>query len=415
MTSGVRPLSVLHVNKYFYARAGAETAYFATRSLLADRGHTVVDFAMTTEDDAPSPYADHFAPTRDYLTGSVLKRAKDAAASVYSVSARRALAGLLDDRETPPIEIAHLHNVYHQLTPSVIDELAARQVPMVMTIHDWKLACPAYTLYRDGEPCRLCTTGNTRAAVVHRCVKGSLPASIVGALETRLARWRHSYDQVARFIVPSDFGRRVLLEAGVEDERVTVLPNFLREDQFPERSKPEGRTVLFAGRLDETKGVGDLLDAWRLVQGNGRLMIAGTGPLKELVEDAAASDPSIEYLGFVPHAQVAALIRQASAVVLPARWEENCPMIILETQAIGRPVIVTDRGGLPDLVSDSRDGRVVPVGNVSALASAMTELLADPGLVSEMGDAATERAHALYTPESHYDRLSTIYREVVNV
>ena len=149
---------VLLVNKFFHPRAGAETSFLQTRRLLVERGHDVIDFAMQHDANLPSPYEAFFAPRRSYDTdGRAAKRAVDAASSVYSVTARRALSRLLDAYRP---DVAHLHNIYHQLTLSIVDELAKRRIPIVLTLHDWKIACPAYTLFTEGQPCRRCPTGN---------------------------------------------------------------------------------------------------------------------------------------------------------------------------------------------------------------------------------------------------------------
>lgn len=408
------PATVLNVNKFFYGRAGAETVFFGTRDLLIERGHTVVDFAMEDDKNEESRFGSHFAPRRAYLPGEASKRERvtAAASSIYSPSARSALRRLLSDRTTPRPDVAHLHNVYYQLTPSIIDELERQSIPIVMTIHDWKIACPAYTLFRDGVPCRSCVGTSFGPAVSHSCIKGSRAASALGALESLIAKRRHSYEKVQRFIAPSAFAAEVLGLAGIPETRISILPNFLPDSAFhaspPEKLDPP--TVLYAGRLEETKGVHDLLAAWEVADPPGRLVIAGSGPLEPQVRSFAERRPEVEFRGFLPPSGVRTALAEATVSVLPARWEENCPMIVLESHASHTPVIGTTLGGLPSLISDGVDGFLVPPGDAAGLADRLAAVVRAPEMARSMGAAAASRAELMYSSATHYEALTDIYQ-----
>ena len=183
---------------------------------------------------------------------------------MYSPAARRAIARLLDAHRP---DVAHLHNVYHQLTLSIVDELASRGIPIVLTMHDWKIACPAYTLFTEGDVCRRCPTGNVASAVRHRCVKSSVAASVIAATEAIIAQRRGSYEKVQRFIAPSRFAIGVAALAGVSEAKVAHIPNFLPDDELnvTARDDDAGAQFLYAGRLEETKGIRGLLAAFARV------------------------------------------------------------------------------------------------------------------------------------------------------
>jgi glycosyltransferase involved in cell wall biosynthesis len=403
---------VLLVNKFFHPRAGAETAFFQTRSLLYARGHEVVDFAMRHPDNLPSPYARFFAPERDYTAAAPAgRRVVDAASSVYSVSARRALAKLLDE-VTP--DVAHLHNVYHQLTLSVVDELAQRGIPIVLTLHDWKVACPAYTLFLDGEPCRRCPSGTVMNAVRHRCIKGSTLASALGAAEALVAQRRHSYGRVQRFIAPSRFAISVAEMGGIDPARVRHIPNFLPEAEIQEPDAAgDAPRVLYAGRLEDTKGIRVLLDAFERVREPVNLRIAGQGPLEGEIRAAASRDTRISFLGMLPREGVYAEIDQARAIVLPSLYEDNGPMIILEAQARGRAMVVSDRGGLPEFVRHDETGIIVRAGDPEALALAITRLGGDAALAQRLGNGAHEVVREEHSASRHYGRLMETYQDAI--
>ena len=399
---------VLLVNKFFFRNAGAETVFFRTRDLLARNGHDVIDFAMEHPRNLDSPYARWFGPRREYGgEGGRLARARDAADSIYSFAARRRLRELLGAHRP---DVAHLHNVYHQLTLSVVDELAAAGVPTVLTLHDYKPVCPSYVIYTDGAPCRRCVHGSVVNAVVHECIKDSRPASLVAAVEAGLARRRGTYRKVDRFIAPSRFMASVMEEGGFDRDRIDVLPNFLPIDPTPPPvDPPPRRHLLFVGRLEEVKGVRLLLEAWRHVPPGTPLRILGTGPLQGLVEEAAAGSPDIEYLGFQPREVIERELDGALALLVPSLWEENCPMAILEARERGCPVIAADRGGLPEMVRDGIDGLLFAAGDAASLVGRVEGLTADSGRAETMGDEGREAALDRYSADRHYDALRTVY------
>jgi glycosyltransferase involved in cell wall biosynthesis len=400
-------VKVLQVNKFFRPGAGAETSFHQTRELLQRHGHEVVDFATRHPDNLPSPYEGYFAAEREYNAGGTLRRARDAAASVYSWEARKALRRLLADHRP---DVAHLHNVYHQLTLSVVDELHAQGVPTVLTLHDWKVACPAYTLFTEGAPCRRCPTQGVHQAVVHRCVKGSRLASGVAALEATVAHRRGTYGRIGCFISPSRFGIDVAELGGIPRERVHYVPNFLTDAELAVPvAHDAGPVLLYAGRLEATKGVRQLLAAFADVPAPAVLRIAGDGPLAGDVRAAAAANDRIEFLGRVPREQLLEEYGRARAVVLPSIWEDNGPFVLLEAQARGRALIVTDRGGPPEFVDHEADGLVVDPLNHSELARAMTRVSADGGLAERFGNAGRERVLAEHGELQHYERLLTVY------
>jgi glycosyltransferase involved in cell wall biosynthesis len=405
-------MRVLHIHKFFFPNAGAETAMFHTRELLLEHGHEVIDFAMEHPRNVDSSYSHHFAPRRDYADGErpLVNRTRDALASVYSLSARRRLHQLLD--QVRP-DLVHMHLVYHQLTLSVVDEVAARDLPSVMTLHDYKIGCPAYQLYRDERPCTLCLTGPVENVVRHRCLKGSLPASLLAATEARLARSRGTYAKIDAFVAPSRFAGDVAIATGIDADTVHVVPNFLPAEEIGE---PVARLAaaprfFFAGRLETVKGVREILDAFATADpALGTLVLAGAGGgLEGEVEAAAANSPNIEYLGRLPREEVFAQLRASRAILMPVRWHENNPMSLLEARAIGVPVICTALGGLPDMVDDGVDGFVIEPGDVGALREAIRRLAGDRELAERMGRTGNRRLLRDNTPAVHYGRLMGAY------
>jgi glycosyltransferase involved in cell wall biosynthesis len=405
-------MDILLVNKFLHQVGGAETSFLHTRDLLRRRGHHVIDFSMTHPGNLASDQTAYFAKQRSYAPGAnPFRRIGDAASAVYSFEARRALARLLDDYRPA---VAHLHSVYHQLTLGVVDELFERDIPIVQTLHDYKIACPAYTLFTEGAPCRRCVGSTTLHAVKHRCIKGSAAASALAAVEMTLARRRGTFSRIQRFIAPSRFAASVALSAGAAPDRVTYLPYFIPSEEMVEPSGQEREaTIFFGGRLEETKGVRQLLTAFEHVSPAATLRIAGWGPLEEVVVEAAARRSNVVFLGRLDRDTVRRELASASAMVLPSVWEDNCPLVMLEARARATPVIVSDRGGPPEFVEDGVDGFIVDPDDAQALARAMERLVFDPARAAAFGAKGRERLLQDHQEVSHYAGLMSIYEEAM--
>lgn len=405
-------MRILQVHKFFYPHAGSETVLFHTRDLLTSNGHEVIDFSMAHPKNATSPYEKFFAPRREYVDTSrpVVLRARDAVSSVYSIAARSRLRRLLD--ATRP-EVAHMHIIYHQLTMSIVDELARAGVPMIMTLHDYKIGCPAYVLYRDGHPCQDCTSGAVYNVMRHKCIKGSRSASALAGVEAGFSRLTGKYAKIDAYVCPSAFAGQVAGKAGIAADRIHVIPNFLPDSELgqPVDSLADHPRFFFAGRLEEVKGVDDLLEAFRGGDASmGTLVIAGAGgEMEAKVRQTAIELDNVEYLGRVSRDEVIRQLRQSRAAMLPSRWDENNPMSVLEARTVGIPVIVSDRGGLPEMVTDGVDGKIVRAGDVAGLRAAIRDLAANRAAAEAFGRAGHQRFYRDNTAAAHYEALMRAY------
>lgn len=400
-------MRVLLANKFFFPNAGAETVYFATRDLLREQGHEVIDFAMWDDRNVASPYERYFSPQRRYDGGSIVSRSRDALATIYSLSTRKSLRRLIRDAGRP--DVAHLHNVYHQLTLSIIDELHAHGVPVVLTVHDSKPVCPSYKLFINNEVCHRCVGRSPFSAIRHRCVKGSLLASTIASVEAMVVRLRRLYESVEQLIAPSTFMAELLVRGGIRAERIRVVPNFVRLDPHPPKPVEADSPFIFVGRLEAVKGPQLLVEAVRRLGAEAPdVRILGDGPLARELSAAARGLP-IQFAGYVDTGRVAKEMRRARALVVPSLWEENCPMSVLEARSAGTAVVASAAGGLRELVSDGKDGLLFQPSDPADLARALLMLAADDALATEMGHAGWRSALARYSPEVHYPALIDAY------
>jgi len=399
---------VLMVNKFQYPKGGAELYMYGLAGLLEREGVDVRYFGMRHPRNVDSDTSRHYVSEVDFEQPPPgIGRLRVAARAVYSFEARRRMSALLADQ--PAFDVAHLHNVYHQLSPSILAPLHRADIPVVMTVHDYKLVCPVYTLVSHGEMCERCVGGHFQNAVRLRCNRGSLAGSALVAGETWLHRtlrlWEHGVDV---FVTPSSYLREKLIAGGYPADRVVAVPNFVDPDRYRAHPQP-GEYFLYLGRLSREKGVETLIEA---VAGTPlELRIAGEGPERERLEAlAVASGGRVEFIGHRSGDDLERLVAGARAVVVPSRWPENCPLVVLEAMASARPLVASRVGGIPELARDDQEALLVPPGDVAALRSALVRLHDDAELALALGRAGRERAQSRYAPERHLDDVLGVYR-----
>lgn len=408
MTQREPPSRLLAINNYFYRRGGAEAVFLDHMSMFSEGGWDVVPFAMSHPQNLPSEWSSFFVPEIEYGRQHGLStKLEHAVEVIYSRKARRNLAALIDRAEP---SVAHAHNVYHHLSPSIFPLLKERGVPTVMTVHDLKLACPAYKMLSKGRVCEKCRGGRIHNLLVNRCMKDSLALSAVVLVETVVHRALRLYrDHIDRLVVPSRFYREKLVEWGWPAERLVHIPNFIESaGGEPERPEENGY-FLFAGRLAPEKGIATLIRA--AGRAGERLVVAGAGPEEERLRAVAAeTGADVAFAGYLTGEPLKRLIAGAKALVLPSEWYENAPVSLLEAYALDRPVIGTRIGGIPELIEEGTTGLVAAPGAVEDLARALAAMSAlSPGRRLEMGRAGREWARRDFSAEAYFDRTRALY------
>ncbi|GLY99103.1 glycosyltransferase [Actinoplanes sp. NBRC 103695] len=392
-------MRVLHVNKFLYRRGGAEGYLFDVARLQERAGDVVEFFGMAhTDNDRDLTYAGDFPSQVDLEPPPPGLRGRAAAAArmIWSTSARDGLRRVLADFRP---DVVHMHNVYHQLSPSVVAACRDAGVPCVMTLHDYKLACPSYQMLDRGVPCDACVTGGPWQAARRSCKDGSRSASTLLAVESWLHRKLRAYAGVGVFIAPSEFLAGVMTRAGIENVRVLRHP--VDVDSLAVKERPGGG-VVYAGRIAKEKGVDTLINAAEI--GQFTLDIAGDGPELPHLPTTGAT-----FHGRLPKAELHQLIRGAAVVAVPSRWYENQPLAVLEAFGCGVPVVGTSLGGLPELITPGVDGEVVPPDDAVALAGALTRTLEDLDRAHRMGRAGRGKVERLFGPADHLAGLNAAY------
>lgn len=403
-------MNILSVNKYFYPKGGAETYFFALNQALMDKGYSITPFSMKDEHNSQTPYQEYFVRNFDYYDKSLLKRLRYAAHIIYSVEARKKIGQLITASKP---DLAHVHNFYHQLSPSIFNEMKRHHLPIVFTAHDLKLLCPDYQMLNRGEVCEECHGNKYYKCVLNRCMKNSLSASLISTAEMYLHSLLKSFEAIDIIITPSMFYKNKFIEYGFSPEKVLHIPNFI-DTRANQPDYVSENYMAYIGRLSKEKGILTLIEAMKDIKGID-LYIVGDGPLRGEIEKIIAAQglTHIKLLGFKTGKELKEIIQHCKFTVLPSEWYENSPLSVFESMAYGKPVIGANIGGIPELIDHERTGYIFESRNSQQLAERINELANHPGRAEEMGREARTRAETEYNHERHFEKVEKVYRSLV--
>ncbi len=416
-------MRILQVNKFLYPKGGAEVVCLGLVEALRARGHEVLLFGMADERNPATDDSDCFPSPIDYHAGRGLARkAREALRTIYGREARRGMRELLL-RHRP--DIIHAHNIYHQLTPAILAPARELGIPVLLTLHDYKLICPVYTFLRKGQVCERCLGRLPLPLLTSRCKDGDPVASGILFIEAALHGMLRSYQRgVSLFTSPSIFLRQKMIEGGTAPDRIVHLPNAIPfpgevlAAPFvppPAESTP---TLIWVGRMSHEKGLATLLRALAACTHPLRLLLVGDGPeealLRDLAKELGLGEERLRWLGRKSRDEIPPLIAAAAGSVVPSEWYENAPLSVLESLALGRPVLGSDLGGLPDMVEDGVTGWIFRAGDSNALRATLEEWASSPAERLKRGRNAYTQARERFHPEVVLDETLAIYDQVLS-
>jgi glycosyltransferase involved in cell wall biosynthesis len=412
-----RPLRLLGVHRLHHRMGGAEGVHLDHLALFRERGWQCAEFAMDHPDNEPSEWRRYFPSRFEPPSGAGALKALPR--YFHSTEARDKFSALLKDFRP---DVIHAHGIYHHLTNAILKPARDLGVPIVYTLHDYKLICPAYHFYTEKNGvCESCKGGKQWNCLTKRCTHGSLAMDALYAING-LVQWHTGQprDSIDRFVGPCQFIVDKFAEHGFPKEKLRFVPNFFESADDAPTNPAEvralrdahGRHILFFGRLSPEKGVDLLIDAAADI--GAKLVIVGDGPKRaELEARATLRGGAVTFTGHLKGAKLWAHVEAATAVALPSVWYEIAPKSILEAQARGKPVIATEIGGLPEMVADGATGFLAKPADRESLAAAMRKLLAmDAEAVAAMGAAAAKRALTTFTRERYFNEMTQIYSEL---
>jgi len=387
-------MRVLLLHNHYQQTGGEDQVFSAEANLLEAHGHQVLRYTLHN----------------DQIAGmTTLKLVKE---TVWNQNVYRELRAFIR-RERP--QVVHCHNTFPLISPSAYYAAKAEHVPVVQTLHNFRLVCPSGNLLRSGTVCEDCLTKSLPwPSVVHACYRKSrLITGTVAAMLTVHRSLRTWSQMVDVYITLNEFARTKFIQGGLPAERIVIKPNFVYPDPgYTQESR--GGYALYVGRLSDEKGVDTLLAAWEKLKQRIPLKIAGDGPLAELVRDAARRLPGVEWLGQKTLDEIYKLMRRAAFLIIPSKCYEGMPRTIIESYAVGTPVIAADLGSMNVIVKHNQTGLLFRSGDTEMLAGQVDWAMAHPAEVSRMRREARTEYESKYTGEHNYLMLRGIYERVVN-
>lgn len=402
-------MKILLVNKFYWNKGGSEKYCFELAELLKENRHQVAFFSMEDEKNIQTDSKEYFVKPIDLNSDSKLK----ALDVIYSKENEKLMRQAIEEFKP---DIVHLNNFQRQLSASIIKPIKEKNIPIVFTAHDVQAICPAITMMDSNkEVCEQCMKGKYTNCIKKSCVKDSKLKSVLGALEGYYYRAKSIYTKKIDYIItPSEFYKEKLIQDGIPEFKIKALHNFVDIENYDIETIDEGYALYF-GRLSKEKGILNLIQAFSKLQ-EGILYIAGEGPEKENIQQFIKENKlenRVKLLGFLNQDQMKDTIRKAKFIVVPSIWYENCPYSVMETLAIGKPVIGAKIAGIPELVEDGKNGFVYKHDDIDELSSKMKKLFEDDELVLEFGKYAKENAKKLYSKEVYYKEIMEVYENLV--
>ncbi len=397
-------LTVLKISQNHYVRGGSDRYFFTLGELLRKHGHNVIPFTAAHPKNEPSEWDAYFPRAADFDAPGPI----DLLRFVYSRSAVKSVQRLL---KNTTVDIAHFHIYHGKLTASILSSVKKVGVPLIQTLHDYKLTCPVATHLSSEQICEACAGKHFIRALPKRCNRGKLSRTALSVTESYVSRFLGSVDKFDHFISVSHFHREKMIQMGVPEDKISTVHNFTDVSDFPV-NYAGGDYVLYFGRVDRSKGILSLIKAAMPLK-HIPLYIAGEGEaaseVQQIVDENACQH--IHLLGFKQGDELRDLILNSMCTVLPSEWYENCPMSVLESFAYGKPVIGTTIGGIPELIENEVDGFLVPPGGTEALRDKLIWMSEHKDQAAEMGKAGRKKMEEEFNADIHYEKIMNVYRK----
>ncbi len=390
-------MKILQVHNRYEQLGGEDTVLELEKELLTSHGHTVDSFGVSNE---------------DLDSSGIINKVKLGAMTLWSQKSYRAIGEYL---ESSPPDIVHVHNTFPQLSPSIYWAIQKKHIPIVQTLHNYRLTCANGLLMRQGKPCELCVDGFALPALKHKCYRDNIlsTGALVGMQQLHKTIGTFKY-KIDRYIALSNFAKDIMVRAGLPEEKILVKPNFVSKPNIevvPERKKQ----VMFLGRLAYEKGVDLLLDAWKQADTQDyKLLIVGDGENRGVLEEQAKRMDDVEFVGWLERPRALAQIAASEYLVMPSRWYEGLSMVLLESLSLGTPVIVPNVAAFLDVVTP-QTGFFFDQQNPNSLIPALEQALqTTPEVWQAMSQANITRHQEHYSPEVNYKQLIEIYESLLS-
>ncbi len=389
-------MKILQINKFFYPKGGTETYLFSLISLLSKNGHEIVGFSQKNKNNI-NIKGEEFFINEINLDKFYFKNIFKIGRIFWSFGAKKNISKLINQED---IDLVHIHNIYHQISPSILSTIKKAGLPIVMTVHDFKLVSPNYTLF---------ATKNQRTSK-------SFIARLLMSLEYFFHRSIKVYqNNIDLFIAPSEFVKNKLISSGFEVNKIIVLPHFIESnDQI--NNLAEKNYIICFGRLDTSKGIDILIKAFAQIKSDSDLKIIGNGPYKKELEKLVKNlgvENKIEFIDHCHKKDLELIMAQSLFTVFPSLVHETFGLGIIESYFLGKPVIASRVGAYTENVTNNKTGLLVEPENIPELKNAIEKLILDLDLRKSMGQSAKQMALDMFTADIHINKINNIYNSLI--
>lgn len=405
-------MKILQVNKYHYYRAGAEKYYLDISKELEKRGHQVAHFAMHDENNIESSWSKYFVSKLDFHNLSFIDKLKLPGRIIYSLEAKKKFRQLVEEFKP---DIIHAHNIYHHISPSILAVAKEKNIPFILHLQDYKMISPNYNIYSDGKNhWDYCGTRFYRC-FFNKCFKNSYAQSFLVSLEYFIHHYLlNIYNRnVTAFIAPSIFMKEKTALFCAKDKKIFVINNHIKDSEVTNEPQAKGEYWLYFGRLAIEKGIQDLILALSKINDGSILKIAGIGPYKielETLINKFNLNNRVEFIGQKKEQELKEIIKKSKAVIIPSIWPENFPFALLETIAMGKPAIIADTGGMPEIIKNNETGFIFKAGDINSLKEKM--LMIDNIDYMKMANNALESSKK-YKLSNTITKLIDLYKDIL--
>jgi len=385
-------MKILSVHNEYLLRGGEEESRKAETLIMEKYGHEI------------TYYTEYNSAIKE------LSNVNSALRTIWSQESYKKVQAVLDKDNH---DVMHVQNFFPLISPSVYYAAKSRNVPVVQAIRNYRIICPACTLYRDGKICEDCV-GKTipYPGTAHKCYRDDVGASLAATSMLAIHNLANSWKHVDVFVAVSDFVKQKLIQGGFAADKIVVKPNFVFPDPGANFDKED--YIVFVGRLQKEKGILNLMEAVAALNDRSiKLKIIGKGPLIKEVLTYTSLHTNIEYLGELPLEETYDIIGKAKFLIIPSVWHEPFGRVIAEAYAKGTPVVGSNVGGIPELIRNQQTGLIYQADDKSDLSEKITWMFAHPNEVKSMGLEARQEFLKKYTPEINYKMLMDIYNSVI--
>ena len=388
----MKKFNVLMAHNYYKVPGGEDTVFHNEVKMLDKNGHKV------------TKYTRH----NDEIKGGVLSKLKLGIDTIFSLKTYKEVKKLIDEND---IDIVHVHNTLPLISPSIYYAARAKKVPIVQTIHNFRLLCPGATFTRCGEICEDCVSKGLEQSLKHKCYRNSLSQTFIMYIMLKLHRIIGIYDKI-NYITLTEFNKQKLSTLVKDESKIHVKPNFIEKREDIERTLED--YFVYIGRLDDIKGINFLVEGWKNIDKNINLYIIGTGPEEEKLKHTISENRlnNVKLLGFMKREDAFKVIEKSRAIIIPSKWYEGFPMTIVESFSLGVPVIGSKLGNIESIVEDERSGLLFTTNSKESLKEVINKVFYDRELNVSLGNNAYKIFKEKYTDEENYRSIEKIYNNL---